>query len=143
MAEKDLRKAEKLYKAMQKKHRKERVKLAKESADFDWSYLHNYVKTFVLHMYEFYDAGLCLFQAEEERLKTLSSLQKAKELIDKMESVFKPYYETLELLTDEQLTEFMASDKWDKVTAELAEEKEKLFVEFYRYIGEHMKEWWD
>ena len=94
-------------------------------------------------MYEFYDAGLCLFQAEEERLKTLSSLQKAKELIDKMESVFKPYYETLELLTDEQLTEFMASDKWDKVTAELAEEKEKLFVEFYRYIGEHMKEWWD
>lgn len=143
MAEKDLRKAEKLYKAMQKKHRKERVKLAKESADFDWSYLHNYVKTFVLHMYEFYDTGVMLYQAEEERQKTLSSLRKAKELIDKMESVFKPYYETLELLTDEQLTEFITSDKWDKVTTELAKEEEKLFVEFYRYIGEHMKEWWD
>ena len=80
---------------MSKDRRKERIKLAKNSVDYDWLDLHQYVCKSILHMCEYYEDGENVAQCEEERLKTLNSLLKAKEMITEFDKHNEEYYERL------------------------------------------------
>ena len=56
------------YKKMHKQHKKDLKKLIKVDAEWDWSFLHDFVITKIRHMHEYYVAGNNVWQTDETRL---------------------------------------------------------------------------
>lgn len=131
---------------MSKDRRKERIKLAKNSVDYDWLDLHQYVCKSILHMCEYYEDGENVAQCEEERLKTLNSLLKAKEMITEFDKHNEEYYERLKdecWVVKNGKCASAKNEEVRKTVDEHCEKEEKFYKELYSYIGEHLTEWWD
>ena len=110
------------YEKMAKKHRNELVSFDKESADFDYSYLHRYVVLKLKHMYEFYLAGNNVWQCDEKRDLVLKTLKHAIDIADEIDNVW----------SDKEICIYVEGDR-----------EEGLYKEFYSYIGENIMWWWD
>lgn len=113
---------------MNRKHRKETIKLAKEYCDWDWSYFHDLVITKIRHMYEYYSAGNNVWQGEESLNKVLSTL---KEVID-LDKEWDDLWEKCYVKDDARMTVVEYQDKQEKIVQEL-----------YSKIGQNMFWWWD
>lgn len=107
----------KSYQKMHRKHKKELVKYVKGIHEWDWGWLHDSIGMQLKHMLEFYKGNSCILQADESRLEIIKQLEKALEL-------------------------FANANKIDS-TSFNDEEVQKAFIEFYSYLGEHIREWWD
>ena len=103
------------YDIMHSRHSKELVKLAKETHEYDYTWLHESVIMQIKHMYEYYSAGDNVWQADETRLPIVEQLQHVLDLNKELEHAIDEY-----------------SDK-----------EPELYKEIYSYIGEHIMKWWD
>ena len=109
------------YRKMYRRHRRELVKHAKETHEWDWMWLHQSVIMQIRHMHEYYTEGNNVWQVDESRNKILEQLQHVLDLeaeIEKVDEAPGGYYEYIQNLKN-------------------------LKSEMYKYIGEHIFEWWD
>ena len=104
------------YYKMQRKHRKELIKLVKEDRDWDWEYLHVLVITKIRHMHEYLSAGNCVMECEE----TPQIIAELKHVLDLQNEI------------DTQKPHFLVNEF----------EVEK-YKEIYEYIGSNLLVWWD
>lgn len=122
------RKEKHAYRKMYKKHRKEMIKLAKEDRDFDWSYLHELVITKIKHMYEYYSAGNNVWQTDETRIPICVQLNHILQLQEEIDHL----YDTVDFSS---ITLGASIDNLKK--------ESELYKQIYKFIGEHVEEWWD
>lgn len=109
------------YRKMLRRHRRELIRLARKTADFDYGYLDELVITKIRHMYEYYTSNNNVWQSDDSLKKVINTLKTA---IDK--------YAALE--------EWYWND--DKICLDLTKEEE-AYSDFYTYIGKNITLWWD
>ena len=107
------------YHKMHCNHRKELVKLAKETHEYDWEWLHEMIIMQIRHMHEYYSAGNNVYQVDESRLKIVEELKQALDIQEEikfaeMDADFKSIYKELE-----------------------------LYEKLYSFIGKNIRNWWD
>ena len=115
------------YRKMYRKHRKELVKLAKESRDFDWGYLHDLVMMKIRHMYEYYVANNNVWQDDEKRLMIIEQMKEVLRLDMEIDAVY----------------DFPDEDLDHESARELMAREDALYVKLYKFIGENLRWWWD
>ena len=121
-------KEKRAYRKIYKKHRKEMIRLAKEDRDFDWRYLHELVITKIKHMYEYYSSGNNVMQTDETRIPICVSLNHILQLQAEIEHLYEGV-DVSNLILDESLA--------------LMKKESELYKSIYKFIGEHIEEWWD
>lgn len=118
------------YRKMCRKHRRELVKLAKETADWDWIFLHRMVLMRIRHMYEYYVSNNNVWQAEESRSKTIEQLNHVLEISRQIDDMDHEDYE----LPKGREREFII---------ERQNKEQSLYEEMYGLIGKYLRWWWD
>lgn len=107
------------YRKGHRKHRKELVKLAKNTYEFDYGYFHRMVIMQIIHMLEYYSDGHNVLQTDESRLCIVKQLQHILDIESEI-------------------------NRLEEVTSSEAENKiSELYVELYKSIGENLRNWWD
>lgn len=109
------------YRKMLRRHRREFVKLARKTADFDYGYLDDLVITKIRHMYEYYTSNNNVCQSDDS----------AKEIIDTLKTAIDKYA----VLEEDCWNDDEGCLDWTKV--------EEAFFDFYAYIGKNIMLWWD
>lgn len=107
------------YRKMRRRHKKELVKLAKETREFDWGWLHQMVVMQIKHMHEYYSAGDNVWQIDESRNKIIEQLQQTLDIQSEIEKNDEDF--SLNSLKNE----------------------EELYYRFYSSIGKNILWWWD
>ena len=113
------------YCKMHRKHRKELIKLAKETREWDFSWLHDMAIMQIKHMYEYYSAGNHVYQSEETLNKVLESLKHTLDLQDELDTLWDKEHDDLTNYED------------------LNKRESELYAEIYTYIGQNIQWWWD
>ena len=108
-----------VYRKEHRKHRKELVKLAKNSYEFDYGYFHRMVIMQIINMLEYYSDGHNVLQTDDSRLCILKQLQHILDIESEI-------------------------NRLEEITSPEAENKiSELYVELYKSIGENLRNWWD
>lgn len=116
------------YNKMYRRHRKELVKHAKQTREWDYGWLYDSVIMQIRHMYEYYTAGNNVYQSDESLTSLIDSLKYVLDLNEKLDHV------------------------WDSAVAsgdykQDFEERSKMEVELYRgifwHIADNIMTWWD
>lgn len=107
------------YHKMHQEHRKELIKLAKETHEYDWGWLHEMVIMQIRHMHEYYSAGNNVYQVDESRLQIVEELKQA---LDMQE----------EIKFAEMDFDLKSVDK-----------EQELYEKLYSFIGKNIRKWWD
>lgn len=128
---------------MNRKHRKETIKLAKEYCDWDFSYFHDLVITKIRHMYEYYSAGNNVWQSEESLNEVLMSLKHVLDLQEELDNVFKDVPAPEMKVNDDKSLTFTWSDEARQLSDEAYKREDELYKEIYNYISIHLRSWWD
>lgn len=106
------------YRKMLRRHRRELIRLARKTADFDYGYLDELVITKIRHMYEYYTSNNNVWQSDDSLKKVINTLKAA---IDK----------------------HAALEEWYWNDNGLTKEEEEAIFDFYDYIGKNITLWWD
>lgn len=109
------------YRKMLRRHRRELVKLARKTADFDYGYLDDLVITKIRHMYEYYTSNNNVWQSDDS----------VKNVIDTLKTAIDKHAALEECCWDD-----------DEICPVLTKEEE-AFSDFYGYIGKNIMLWWD
>lgn len=117
------------FNKMHRRHRKELIKLAKETNEYDYCWLHESVIMHIKHLHEYYSAGNNVWQVDESRLKIVEQLQRILDLESELEKID----------SDDCGIESTFDDD-DKITQELEKKTSKLYGEVYHSIGERTQE---
>ena len=107
------------YRKEHRKRRKELVKLARNSYEFDYGYFHRMVIMQIIHMLEYYSEGHNVLQTDESRLLIVKQLQR--------------------ILDIESEINILEEDTSSEAEHKISE----LYVELYKSIGENLRNWWD
>ena len=118
------------YRKMHRKHRRELVKLAKETVDWDWIFLHRMVLMQIHHMYEYYVANNNVWQAEESRMTVINQLKEVLDIGQQIEDMENEDYE----LPEGNEAEFVI---------ERQSKEQALYNSLYSSIGKNLRWWWD
>lgn len=110
------------YRKMHRRHRKELIKLAEETREWDWFWMHDSMIMQIRHMHEYYTAGNNVWQCDESRLPIIEQLQHVLDLEAEIKKM--------------QDDDFGAVYTWHK-------REQELYEELYLYIAKNMKHWWD
>lgn len=110
------------YRKMHRRHRKELIKLAEETREWDWGWLDDAVRVRIKHMHEYFSAGNNVWQTDETRLPIIEQLKHVLDL-----------YDELDHLWDGESTD------WDAI----CKREQELYEEIYSYIGCTLQHWWD
>lgn len=121
------------YLKMHRRHRKELVKHAKETGEWDWSWLHDSVIMQIRHMYEYYTAGNNVMQADETRLPIIEQLKYILDLEDKLHQLEDEYFGDWENKKENAVKEYRDYEK----------KEQELYEEIYSSIGKYIQWWWD
>ena len=107
------------YRKEHRKRRKELVKLAKNSYEFDYGYFHRMAIMQIIHMLEYYSDGHNVLQTDDSRLCIVKQLQHILDIESEI-------------------------NRLEEITSPEAENKiSELYVELYKSIGENLRNWWD
>lgn len=131
------------YRKMHRKHKRELIKLAKEDAEWDWSYLHTLVVTKIRHMYEYYKAGNNVWQSDESLLPTIDQLKHVLDLQEELDNVFKDVPAPEMKVNDDKSLTFTWSEEAKQRSDEAYKRENELYEEIYSYIGQKIQWWWD
>ena len=130
------------YRKMHRKHRKELVKLAKETHEYDWCWLHQSVIMQIRHMHEYYSAGDNVWQTDETRLPIIEELKYVLDMdseIDRLEND----HLGLELVMKDGKIEFIRPEGYREKANAKEERITELYEEIYSSIGKNLHNWWD
>ena len=135
-------KEQRVYNKMHRRHRKELVKHAKETDEWDWYWLHSSVIMQIRHMYEYYTADNNVWQSDESRLRTIEQLQHILDLdaeIDRMQDED----DGVKHIHEDGKVTCIFPDNYKEWAAEWREREQALYEELYGSIGKHLRWWWD
>lgn len=110
------------YNRMYRRHRKELVKHAKKTGEWDWCWLHNSVIMQIRHMYEYYSEGNNVWQVDESRLQIVEQLKHVLDLDAEIDRV---------------------SNDLSEDFKKREEREQGLYEELYSSIGRNIRWWWD
>lgn len=132
------------YRKMHRRHRKELVKLAKETCPFDWHWLHEMTLMQVRQMFEYYVDGNNVWQIDESRFEIIEQL---KEVLDTQEAIERNYEDDcgLEFVCDEDgnIIKTIRPDDYSERVLHNYDEEIYLYEKFYTLIGKNILKWWD
>ena len=75
-----------IYCKMERRHRRELVKLAKNTHDYDYDYLHRLVILKLRHFLEYYESGYNVWQTDETLIPLINSLKETLSIADEIEN---------------------------------------------------------
>ena len=132
------------FRKMHRRHRKELVKLAKETGEWDSCWLHRSVIMQIMHMHEYYSAGNNVWQVDESRLEIVEQLQHILDLVSELERVESDDC-GLELIFDDNdnIIESIRPDDYRERVLEQEKRTSELYEEIYRSVGKNIRCWWD
>ena len=108
------------YHKMHRRHRKELIKHAKKTKEWDWIWLHDSVIMQIRHMHEYYTAGNNVWQTRRSLISLINSLKYVLDLNNKIDHL------------------------WDDQTRErFVDEEAALYKKIYMYISDNLLSWWD
>ena len=116
------------YRKMRRRHKKELIKLVKADRPWDHCYLHDLVITKIKHMYEYYSSGNNVWQTDETRVPICVGLNHVLQLQNELDNLYSDWYDSK--YSVDEITQI-----WEK--------ESELYKSIYKFIGEHMEEWWD
>ena len=129
-----------IYRKIHRKHRKELIKHAKETCEFDWGWLHTSVIMQIRHMYEYYSAGNNVWQSEESLNRIIEQLKHVLDLADELEHLWDDWdYEPIKNDDGSITVTEESHDDYRKI----GDREEELYEEIYSYIGKNIQWWWD
>lgn len=121
------KKERRAYKKRRKETRKKLKRMAKTYGPWDWGYLQDFIKVIINDMYDYYNEGVNVWQAESSRLKVVNQLLKAQDLLDEIDK-----FENM----DYEIEDFKSVDDYH-----IAEQK--AYDDFYTFLGKNIRWWWD
>lgn len=126
---------------MHRRHRKELVKHAKETGEWDWGWLHDSIIMQIRHMYEYYAAGNNVWQSDEKRLMVIEQL---KHILDLNEEIDKMSDEDdgVQYIHENGKTTFIFPDNYKEYVTTYEKREQELYEELYSSIGKHLRWWW-
>ena len=130
------------YLKMYRRHRKELIKHAKETGEWDWYWLHESVIMQIRHMYEYYTEGNNIWQADEKRFMVIEQLKHILDLnaeIDQMEFDDNG----VEYVHENGVCTVIFPDDFHERCEKHEEKEQLLYEELYSLIGKYLRWWWD
>ena len=125
---------------MHKRHRKELIKHAKNTKEWDWCYLQDSVLMQIKHMYEYYNNGHNVWQSDESRLEIVEQLKEVLDIFDEIEKLYDCdfYYDY-----QKQTLYYIISDTKKSDANEYYKYEQELYLKLYSTIGKYIRYWWD
>lgn len=130
------------YRKMYRRHRKELVKHAKETREWDWGWLHDSIIMQIRHMHEYYSNGDNVWQDDDCRLPIVEQL---KHILDLEAEISRMQHDNhgVEYKHENGIRKAIYPndykeriDKWNK-------REQELYEEIYTSIGKNLRWWWD
>lgn len=128
------------YRKMHRRHRKELVKHAKETREWDYGWLYDSTIMQIRHMYEYYTTRNNVWQTDETLVPIMESLGHVLALNDELDHLWddhpKGYIKNEDgsiSSTDESVQSFLKK----------SDREIELYKEIYSYIGKKIMYWWD
>ena len=130
------------YRKMYRRHRKELVKHAKETIEWDWFWLHDSIIMQIRHMYEYYSERNNVWQDDETRLPIIEQL---KYILDLEEEIARMQDEDfgVEYIHKNGVCTAVYPDDYKKRVEKWCDREQELYEEIYTSIGKNLRRWWD
>ena len=135
-------KEQRAYDKMHRRHRKELVKHAKETGEWDWCYLHKSIIMQIRHMHEYYTENNNVWMTDERRLMIIEQLKRVLDLeteIDQLE--FDD--DGVEYVHKDGSLTCVFPDNFAERCQKHEEKEQALYEELYSSIGRDLQWWWD
>lgn len=132
----------KAFRKMHRRHRKELIKHAKETGEWDWSWLHDSIIMQVRHMLEYYTERNNVWQSDETRLPIIEQLQHILDLeaeIDRMQDDDNG----VEYIHENGVCKTIFPDDYGERIQKWNDKEQELYQELYSSIGRDLRWWWD
>lgn len=128
------------YRKMYRRHRKELVKHAKETREWDYGWFYDGTIMQIRHMYEYYSARNNVYQSDESLNEILGQLKHVLDLNDELDHLWDNHTSKCIINDDSSIT---PTEESGKSYIEIRNREQKLYEEIYSYIGKYIQWWWD
>ena len=140
IAKRERKKEMRAYRKMYRRHRKELVKHAKETREWDYGWLYDSTIMQIRHMYEYYSEGNNIFQSEESLNTILEQLKHVLDLNEELYHLWDNYESHLIKHDDGSVS---VSDEGTRAYSAIRDREQELYEEIFSYIGKVILYWWD
>ena len=130
------------YRKMHRRHRRELIKQAKETREWDWGWLHDSVIMQIRHMYEYYSEGNNVWQADESRLEIIKQLKRVLDAETEIEQMQNDNH-GVEFVHEDDRVRVVYPDDYTERVQKWYDREQKLYEEIYGTITKYLKSWWD
>lgn len=130
------------FNKMHRRHRKELIKHAKKTDEWDWGYLHDSIIMQIKHMHEYYAAGNNVWQTDKSRMVTVEQLQHILDLNAQIDRLWDDCCQ-LDITHIDGRAEIIFPDDFREKANQLYKREQELYEELYHYIGKYLRWWWD
>ena len=128
------------YNKMYRRHRKELVKHAKKTREWDYCWLFESTIMQIRHMYEYYTARNNVYQSDESLISLINSLKYVLDLNDKLDHLWDDHIRRHVINEDGSLS---ATDNSAQSFIDKSKEEAELYQMIYWHIGSNILTWWD
>ena len=131
------------FNKMHRKHRKELIKHAKKTSEWDYIWLHESVIMQIKHMHEYYSKGINVWQADESRLQIVEQLKHVLDLQTEIDRTQSDDCGAEYVYENDELVKIIYPDDYKNRLLENNMKEQELYEELYSFIGKHIEWWWD
>lgn len=128
------------YNKMYRRHRKELVKHAKETREWDWGWLYDSTIMQIRHMYEYYTARNNVYQSDDSLLSLIDSLKYVLDLDYELEHLWDDHVGGHIVNEDGSIS---ATEESAKSFLDKSKREQELYREVYNHIAYNIMTWWD
>lgn len=130
------------YRKMHRRHRKELIKHAKETREWDWGWLHDSIIMQIRHMHEYYSNGNNVWQTDETRLSIIRQLQ---HILDLEAEIDRTQVDDngVEYIHEKGVCKVICPDDYKERIEKCYKREQELYEELYGSIGRDLRCWWD
>jgi hypothetical protein len=128
------------YRKMYRRHRKELVKHAKETREWDYCWLYDSTIMQIRHMYEYYTARNNVWQSDESLIPLIDSLKHVLDLDYELEHLWDDHIGGHTVNEDGSIS---ATEESAKSFLDRSKREQELYREIYYHIGSNILTWWD
>ena len=130
------------YRKMYRRHRKELIKHAKETREWDWGWLHDSIIMQIRHMHEYYSDGNNVWQDDETKLSIIEQLKYILDLEAEIDRMQDDNY-GVEYVHDGDKRTAIYPDDYKERVEQWTKKEQELYEDIYNSIGKNLRLWWD
>ena len=128
------------YNKMHRRHRKELVKHAKQTREWDYGWLYDSTIMQIRHMCEYYTARNNVYQSDESLISLIDSLKYVLALNDRLNHLWDDHIREHVINEDGSIT---PTDNSAKSFIDKSKEEMELYRGIYWHIADNIMTWWD